>query len=186
MLVIMPVDIQQGLDEWPYWGGDRSTPDFESNVATLLAAARDAGQSLIHVKHNSTNPDSPLRPGQAGNDFKTESRPLEGEPVIGKTVNSAFIGTDLDTRLKALGADRLVIFGLTTQHCVSTTVRMAGNLGFETFLVADATAAFPIRDANGHVMDAETVHRVHLASIDGEFATVISTQEAVSLIRSAG
>ena len=186
MMVILPVDIQQGLDDWSYWGGDRSTPGFESNVATLLAAARAQGQTLIHVKHNSTNPDSPLRPGQAGNDFKPEARPIDGELVIGKTVNSAFIGTGLEPRLNAMGANQLVIFGLTTQHCVSTTVRMAGNLGFETFLVGDATAAFPVRDANGHVMDAETVHRVHLASIDGEFATVISTQEAVSLIHPAG
>lgn len=186
MVVILPVDIQQGLDEWTYWGGDRSTPDLEANVAALLAAARTVGQAPVHVKHNSTNPDSPLRPGQAGNDFKPEARPLEGEVVIEKTVNSAFIGTGLEQRLNVMGADRLIIFGLTTQHCVSTTVRMAGNLGFETFLVGDATAAFPIRDANGHVMDAETVHRVHLASIDGEFATVISTQEAVSLIHPAG
>jgi len=186
MIVVLPVDIQQGLDDWPYWGGTRSTPDFEANVAALLTSARTARQALIHIKHNSTNPDSPLRPGQVGNDFKPEAQPQPGEPVIGKSVNSAFIGTDLESRLKDMSTDRLIIFGLTTQHCVSTTVRMAGNLGFRTYLVGDATAAFPIRQADGQMIDAETIHRIHLASLDGEFATVISTQEAVSLITDVG
>lgn len=182
MITVLPVDIQTGLDDWPYWGGERNNPDFEANVARLLAATRRAGRSLIHIKHNSDNPQSPLRPGQPGNEFKPEAVPLEGETVIGKSVNSAFIGTDLETRLRNTGADRLIVFGLTTQHCVSTTVRMAGNLGFETFLVGDATAAFPMIDAAGETIDAETVNRVHLASLDGEFARVISTEEAVSLI----
>jgi len=186
MNVVLPVDIQNGLDDWLYWGGDRSTPEFEKNVAQLMAAARIANQPVIHVKHNSTDADSPLRPGQVGNEFKPESQPLPGELVIGKSVNSAFIGTDLESRLRQMEAVRLIIFGLTTQHCVSTTVRMAGNLGFETFLVGDATAAFPIRQPDGQIVEAETVHRIHLASLDGEFATVISTQEAVSLIADAG
>jgi nicotinamidase-related amidase len=182
MLTVLPIDIQKGLDDWPYWGGQRNNPKFEANVARLLESARGSNRSLIHIKHNSENPESPLCPGQPGNDFKPEAMPLEGETVINKTVNSAFIGTDLESRLRAAGSDRLIIFGLTTQHCVSTTVRMAGNLGFETCLVADATAAFPMMDADGKIIDAETVHRVHLASLNGEFARVISTDEAVSLI----
>jgi nicotinamidase-related amidase len=182
MITVLPVDIQIGLDDWAYWGGARNNPNFEVNVARLLEATRGANRSLIHIKHNSDNPESPLRPGQPGNDFKPEARPLAGETVIGKSVNSAFIGTDLETRLRKVGSNRLVIFGLTTQHCVSTTVRMAGNLGFETFLVGDATAAFPIVGTDGAFTDAETVHRIHLASLDGEFARVISTDDAVSLI----
>lgn len=186
MIVVLPVDIQKGLDDWLYWGGKRSTPAFERNVASLFAAARQAERTLIHVKHNSTNPVSPLRPGAPGNAFKPESEPHEGEPVFEKTVNSAFIGTGLEQQLRQLGVNQLVIFGMTTEHCISTTVRMAGNLGFRTWLVGDATAAFPVRQPDGQVFDAETVHRLHLASLDGEFATVISTQEAVSLINAAG
>jgi len=182
MITVLPVDIQIGLDDWAYWGGERNNPGFEANVVRLLEATRGANRSLIHIKHNSGNPESPLRPGQPGNDFKPEARPLAGETVIGKSVNSAFIGTDLEMRLRKAGSNRLIIFGLTTQHCVSTTVRMAGNLGFETFLVGDATAAFPMVDTDGAAIDAETVHRIHLASLDGEFARVISTGEAVSLI----
>ncbi|GJL98161.1 MAG: isochorismatase [Hyphobacterium sp.] len=182
MLTVLPVDIQIGLDDGSYWGGNRNNLHFEANVARLLKATRQANRALIHIKHNSDNPESPLRPDQPGNDFKPESMPLEGETVIGKSVNSAFIGTDLESRLRKAGSNRLIIFGLTTQHCVSTTVRMAGNLGFDTCLVGDATAAFPIIDADGNTIDAETVHRIHLASLDGEFARVISTDEAVSLI----
>lgn len=183
MIIVLPVDIQKGLDDWPYWGGDRSTPDFETNVSRLLAAAREAGHPVVNIKHNSTNPKSPLRPGQPGNDFKSEAVPVPGEPVVEKIVNSAFIGTGLEDRLHGMGAGHLIIFGLTTEHCVSTTTRMAGNLGFKVSLVGDATAAFPTVAPDGTKIDAETHHRVHLAALDREFAKVISTDEAVALLR---
>ncbi|MEE2526048.1 cysteine hydrolase family protein [Hyphobacterium sp. HN65] len=185
MILVLPVDIQKGLDEYAYWGGERSNPAFEANVARLLAAARQMGHEIIHIRHDSTNPKSPLRPGQPGNEFKAQAAPMEGEPVIAKSVNSAFIGTDLEQCLHDLAADHLVIFGLTAEHCVSTTTRMAGNLGFRVSLVGDATAAFPTVTPDGEAIDAETHHRVHLAALHREFATVITTDEAVSLL-SAG
>ncbi|WP_421790579.1 cysteine hydrolase family protein [Hyphobacterium sp.] len=185
MIVVLPVDIQKGLDDWPYWGGDRSAPEFEANVSRLLAAARGNGHPVVNVKHNSINPESPLRPGQPGNDFKPEAVPAAGEPVVEKIVNSGFIGTGLEDRLHAMGAGHLIIFGLTTEHCVSTTTRMAGNLGFKVSLVGDATAAFPTVAPDGSKIDAETHHRVHLAALHREFATVITTDEAVSLLSGA-
>lgn len=186
MMVILPVDIQQGLDEYASTVGGHSNPAFDANIIRLFAAARSAGHPIIHIKHNSAETGSLLAPGAPGNAFKPEARPLEGEAVVEKTVNSAFIGTGLEPRLREMGADRLVIFGMTTEHCVSTTVRMAGNLGFRTWLVGDATAAFASKTRDDETISAETVHRVHLAALDGEFAQVISTQEAVSLIHPAG
>lgn len=186
MMVVLPVDIQKGLDEYASIVGGHSNPAFDANIVQLFAAARKAGHPIIHIKHTSTEAGSLLAPDAPGNAFKPEAEPHEGEMVIEKTVNSAFIGTGLEQRLRQMGADQLVIFGMTTEHCVSTTTRMAGNLGFRTWLVGDATAAFPAQTQNGETISAETVHRVHLASLDGEFADVISTQEAVSLINTAG
>lgn len=106
--------------------------------------------------------------------------PSKGELVIQKSVNSAFIGTDLESHLRSQRITGLVIVGLTTDHCVSTTARMAGNLGFTTFVVSDATATFDRSGPNGKKHKAADVHEVSLASLHQEFATVVDTQNLIS------
>lgn len=178
---LLLIDVQQGFDE-PYWGA-RNNPRMEENVAALLAAWREAGRPVIHVRHMSTTPGSPLRPEHPGNAIKPEALPAPGEPLLDKTVNSAFIGTDLEARLRGAGIGSLVVAGLTTNHCVSTTVRMAGNLGFDTWVVADATATFDRRGPDGVLYPAEQVHAVSLASLHEEFATVADTAEVLAAVR---
>ena len=170
------IDIQQGFDDLDYWG-PRNNPSAEANAAKLLRSWRDNGRPVFHVQHLSTTPTSPLRPGQPGCEIKQEVRPLPGEPIIGKDVNSAFIGTDLETQLRDSGIKTVVIAGLTTAHCVSTTTRMAGNLGFKVLLVADACASNAQTGYDGKTYDAETVHALALASLHGEFAQVMETAE---------
>lgn len=169
------IDVQKGFDDRPYWGGNRNNPAMEANVARLLRAWREAGQPVIHVRHDSVLPQSPLRLGQAGNKFKPEAQPLSEEPIFAKTVNSALIGTTLEPYLRERGYPTLVIAGLTTDHCVSTTVRMAANLGFTVYVAEDACATFD-KELWGQRIPAEEVHRVHLASLNGEFATLTSTE----------
>ncbi len=180
MPALIPIDIQDGLRAHPYWGGAPNNPKFEENVAALFAAARAYGAPLRHVKHNSVHAESPLRPGQPGNAFRAVAEPRDGEAVFEKSVNSAFIGTGLEAHLRAAGETHLVMFGLTTEHCVSTSVRMAANLGFQVTVVGDACAAFPKTGLDGAVIDADAVHAVNLASLSGEFATVVSTIDAVA------
>lgn len=119
--------------------------------------------------------DSPLAAGQPGSEIKDVVHPVRGEPVVEKNVNSAFIGTDLEARLRGRNVETVIIAGLTTDHCVSTTARMAGNLGFATYVVSDATATFDRTGPDGHVHEAEKVHEMSLVSLHGEFATVIDT-----------
>ena len=168
------IDVQDGFDEANYWG-DRNNPDAEQNMARLLWEWRKKHRPIYHVQHMSTNPRSPLRPDHDGNTIKKEVAPLQGEPVIQKTVNSAFIGTDLEARLRENGVDSVVIVGLTTNHCVETSARMAGNLGFATMVVEDATATFDRVGHDGTRYPAETIHAMSLSNLNGEFATIVKT-----------
>ncbi|KAJ5518835.1 hypothetical protein N7453_001257 [Penicillium expansum] len=197
-----------------YWGTTRSNPSYEINLQTLLSAFRSARSSsstlleVIHIFHSSTTPGSLLHPSNPGQG----TRPLDfatpasdgSEPVFWKTVNSSFIGTGLEAHLREKGFRQLIIAGLTTDHCVSTTVRMAANLGVvdrylgdgpvrlrsdgthendvevdkgRIVLVEDATATFGKAG-----IDAETIHKVTVASLDGEFADVFATKEVVKAL----
>ena len=172
------IDIQQGFDDATYWGA-RNNPEAEANAAQLLAYWREKHLPIFHVQHCSTSPGSRLAAGQPGNAFKPEVLPLATEPVVQKSVNSAFIGTDLQQQLAAAKIDTLVIAGLTTDHCVSTTTRMAGNMGFDTYLVADACATFAKKGINGEAFAAELIHQTALASLNEEFATVLTTKDVL-------
>ncbi|MBE0681617.1 MAG: cysteine hydrolase [Anaerolineales bacterium] len=169
------IDVQKGFDE-PIWG-ERNNPQAEDNIAMLLKAWRKHGRPVFHIQHMSLSPTSPLNPNHPGNAIKDSLQPRAGEPLIQKTVNSAFIGTDLEQQLRKIGCYSLVIVGLTTPHCVSTTTRMAGNLGFETYLVSDATAAFELTGHDGRKYSAQEIHNVTLATLNGEFATVVEMGE---------
>jgi nicotinamidase-related amidase len=137
---------------------------------------------IFHIQHLSTSPKSPLRPGQSGAEFMDFSQPIYGEFIFQKNVNSAFIGTQLEKVLKKNKIKSLFFVGISTDHCVSTSVRMSNNLGFKSFVIADATIAFDCRGFNGIHYDAEEVHAIALASLHNEFAVVVSTKELINLI----
>lgn len=168
------IDVQQGFHD-PVWG-KRNNPQAETNIATLLAAWRSSERPIFHIQHLSLEPQSPLGANTPGCNFQEIVRPTPGEPIIQKHVNSAFIGTDLEACLRQSSIDTLVVVGLTTDHCVSTTTRMAGNLSFQTYVVADATATFERTSYDGTWYSAEDIHAISLASLHKEFATVVSTQ----------
>ncbi len=171
------VDIQKGLDDPKL--GERNNPAAEENCLKLLAAWRAAKRPVVHIQHLSVEPNSPLRPEKPGSALKDGFEPLPSEPHFTKSVNCAFIGTELEDHLRAKKIAQVVICGLTTNHCVSTTTRSAGNLGFDTILVGDATAAHARDGYDGTHFDADTIHSVALASLHNEFATVVNTAELV-------
>jgi len=177
---LLIIDVQKGMDD-PKWG-PRNNPDAEEKIAALLAEWRKTRRPVFHVQHLSTEPDSPLRPERPGCEIKELVRPAGQEPVFQKRVNSAFIGTQLEDVLHRQGVETLVITGLTTQHCVSTTARMAGNLGFEVYLVGDAMAAFAAMGPDGKRYSAEEIHNVSLATLHGEFGIVVDAKAVISCL----
>jgi nicotinamidase-related amidase len=178
---LLLIDVQMGLDD-PKWGA-RNNPQAEQRMSALLGAWRRAKWPVIHVQHMSQVPGSPLRPELPGNAIKEEVNPSKGEPVFQKTVNSAFIGTALEAHLRREGIESLVIVGLTTDHCVSTTVRMAGNLGFDVVVVEDATATFERTGPDGVRYSADQMHRLALASLHREFAQVQTAEDVLARLR---
>jgi len=175
---LIVIDLQKAIDH-PSWG-ERNNHDAEKNVAALLHAWRVSKRPIYHIRHDSTDPASHYRPGQAGNEFKPECKPLDGESVIAKRTNSAFIGTNLESKLRFLQQNLLVISGVITNNSVEATVRMAGNLGFDTFLVEDACFTFARKDWAGQHRTASEVHAMSLANLDGEYCTVIRTVDVLA------
>lgn len=208
---LLLIDIQDGFLNTPHWGSSRSNPSFEDNTSSLLVAYRSliastksslvggSPHKVIHVAHASLLPNSPLHPATPGFAFQPFVTPEDGELVMKKRVNSAFIGTDLEAVLRSHFCDSkgtLYIVGLSTDHCVSTTTRMAANLWVcdarnedggrgeegEVVLIEDATAAWK-KDDDG--FEAELVHKVHAESLK-EFATVKKTEQVLGLWKTWG
>lgn len=175
------IDIQKGFDE-PCWG-NRNNPDAENNARRLLDAWRRFGNPIFHVQHLSVKPDSPLRPKSPGSAIKDIVKPIPGEPVITKNVHSAFIGTDLELRLRADKITQVVLAGITSDHCVNTTTRMAANLGFAAFIVSDATVAFERTGPDGRHWSADDIHSAALASLHNQFAVVVNTDRVLEQIQ---
>jgi nicotinamidase-related amidase len=181
---LLIIDVQDAVHV-PVWG-ERNNPEAEAHIEALLDAWRETGRPVLHVKHNSRSLTSPFHASHPGNAIQAFASPQPGEPLVEKDVNSAFIGTDLEDRLRDAGITTLVIVGFVTNHCVETTARMAGNLDFDTYVVADATATFEREGPDGRRYPADLVHAVSLASIHDEFVTVVDTATVLASVRAGG
>jgi nicotinamidase-related amidase len=180
---LIVIDVQRAFDLWEAAGKRRNNPDAVKRIADLLAAFRGTRAPIFHIRHQGTKPNSTFLPDGPGYPVKDEAREQGDEPVIVKRVNSAFIGTDLESRLRAAGIETLVICGATTNHCVETTTRMAGNFGFDARLVRDATWTFDRVGPDGDAHSAEAIHAMTLSNLNGEFARIVSTAEVVASLQ---
>lgn len=178
---LLVLDMQKGFDD-PYWG-KRNNPQAENNAFRLLTEWRRRQWPVFFSKHLSLDLQSPLyHKNEAGIQFIDLLAPKPGEQIFTKNVNSAFIGTELEIQLRQKQIQSVVITGLSTQHCVSTTTRMSSNLGFKTYLASDAIAAFDITDHRGVVHPAETVQELELAALHKEFAVIVTTDAVIEML----
>ncbi|MBZ0163431.1 MAG: cysteine hydrolase [Notoacmeibacter sp.] len=176
------VDVQKAFLEWEAGGMRRNNPDALANIARLLAAFRREDMAVFHVRHASREAGSALRPEKPGYAPIDDAREIADEPVIVKHVNSSFIGTDLEKQLRARGFSTLAIAGITINHCVETTTRMAGNLGFDARLVSDACYTFDRTGFDGRIESAESIHAMTLSNLNSEFATIETTDSLLAAL----
>ncbi len=162
--------------------GTRNNPQAEDNIAQLLAAWRLRGAPVVHVRHISRDPQSLFAPGQAGCAFQARFAPLTGEHVVEKNVPDAFIHSGLERWLHVRGISQLVLVGVSTNNSVESSARSAGNLGFRTTVVADATFAFAQSDYAGTMRSADEVHVMSLANLRGEYAQIATCAELIALL----
>lgn len=179
-VALIVVDMQKGMADTA--ADERNNPDAERNILALLSAWRNAHQTVVHVRHISRTPGSPFWPGQSGAEFQEELAPMAAEHVVEKNVPDAFAHTGLERWLHARGIQQLVIVGVSTSNSVESTARTAGNLGFQTIVVSDATFTFAKMDYAGVLRSADDVHAMSLANLDGEYASIMTTSEAIRLV----
>ena len=178
--VLLPIDMQKGFDEpsWPKrWNGNA-----EDNGRALLAAWRKAGRTVVHIRHDSAVEGSTLSPAHRGNQLREGFAPSASEKLITKSVNSAFIGTDLDLHLRRIGAKSIITFGISTDMCVSTTIRMGANMGWPMILVEDACDCFELAASDGSIIPARQMHEAHVATLRTEFCKVVTTGQLLDLL----
>lgn len=174
------IDVQKGIDEARHWGGNRNNPDAEKNIERLLTAWRLAKRPVIIVQHDSVDPSSPLRPSHYGNELKDFVRPGIGEKLIKKSATSAFSKPDLHDFLTVKKIKHLVIAGFATNNSVEATARMAGDLGYNSVVVSDATATFDKQSGDGTKYDSHLIHAISLANLSGEYAAIRTTDQLLT------
>lgn len=178
---LLVIDVQMALAHDDAAGAARSCPEAEENVAALLAAFRKRGDKVIHIHHHALDPEDPFHADAVGAAVQPVAEPVEGEAVVIKHGSSGFVGTSLETDLRRAGIERLVLCGATANHCVESTTRSAGNLGFDAFYASDAVWAYGATGPDGVTHAPEAVHSMTLSNLQGEFATVLPTLRILAL-----
>ncbi|WP_422745734.1 cysteine hydrolase family protein [Mycobacterium sp. WMMD1722] len=142
-------------------------------AATLLDRARSAGIPVIHIQH-SDGPDSLYDIDGDTGAIVPAVAPRDGEPVVVKQFPNSFVQTDLDERLRAVGASNLVLAGFMTHMCVNSTARGAFNLGYAPTVVASATATRALPGlGSDETVSAAAMQAASLAAMADLFAVVV-------------
>ncbi len=178
--VLLIVDAQKGFNDSVF--GESNDGGSEERMKSLLDLWRIKKLPVVHIQHSSKSTDSPFHPGAPGFAFREGFEPETSEVHIIKHVNSAFVDTTLHEYLTDHNLSKLIIVGYTVPHCISTTARMAGNLGYKVSIVHDAAVSFALKSYDGSLFSANMMHESSLAALHGEFAEILPSADARRMI----
>jgi nicotinamidase-related amidase len=172
---LLVIDAQESFrvnDDW----AQTHNPEVVGRIGQLVEAARQRDEPVVWILHQEPGSGDEFDPDLGAVRLMSELQPSEDEPILRKTTINAFASTDLEERLRAAGADRLVICGMRTEQCVETTTRAAADLGFDVIYVADATTTSAIGDLSA----SDIVERTVTVLEGREFATIATTADVVA------
>ncbi|MBX2830439.1 MAG: isochorismatase family protein [Rhodospirillales bacterium] len=177
---LIVLDVQKAIDD-PRWKS-KNNPGYADVIAKLLAKFRAANLPVIHVRHEEANPASTFYANGPGQPFKDQATPMDGETIITKSVNCAFIGTELETHLRDRGITRLIFTGVVIHNSMDVSIRAAHCLGFECHLPLDATTAIDVIDTHGKRFDAQTVFDLYAAVLASEYCQLTSSTDVINAL----
>jgi nicotinamidase-related amidase len=166
-----------------YRSGIMQLTGVEAAIAeakTLLQMARDNGVPVIHIQHDG-GAGTPYDVNAEIGQISKEVAPVKGEPVITKHYPNAFVQTDLDAQLKALGVKNIILAGFMTHMCVNSTAHGGFNLGYAPTVVASATATRPLQGAHGKVVSAQELQDATLAATRDMYAAIADSVADIKL-----
>jgi nicotinamidase-related amidase len=179
---LLVIDVQMALAHLDSEGEPRSCPQAEQNIARLMEKFRSNNDPVIHIHYHGADLDDPFHPSLPGSVVQPIAAPRAGEPIVIKTRSSGFMGTNLEDILTEQGIEQLVLCGATANHCVESTTRTAGDLGYQPIYVADATWTYGLTGPDGVTHSAEQIHSVSIATLQGEIASVQNTDVLLSTL----
>jgi nicotinamidase-related amidase len=182
---LIVIDVQESFRRRPYFR-DEELPRFLRNVQSLIDRCAARGIALLQVFHQEPG-DDPANPFSAASGC-VRAMPelsLRAEAVFYKQVHSAMFGrngdgTTLEAWLREHGIGELLISGIRTEQCCETTTRHASDLGFSVRYVSDATLTFPMQTRSGREVSAQEIRERTELVLDGRFARIVSTAEALA------
>lgn len=171
---LIVVDIQNDYfpgGKWPLVGAD----DAADNAVKVIEAARDAGDMIVFIRHES-GADAPFfTPGSDGAKLHPKVLNLENEPVVLKHFPNSFRETGLQALLEDKGIEDLVIIGSMSHMCIDATTRAAADLGYKVKVIHDACASRDL-EFEGSVVPAAHVHAAFMSALGFAYAEVLSTK----------
>ena len=176
---IVVVDLQN--DYWPSgkWALD-GIDQAAANAAKVIAKARAAGDTVIHVRHEFTSPDAPFfAPGTVGSEINEVVRPAPEETVILKNHPNSFRETALKQELDERNIEEVVVVGAMSHMCIAATGRAATDFGYKTTVVHDACATRDV-EFNGVTVPAAQVHAANMSALAFAYGEVIGTADFLS------
>lgn len=188
---LVVIDVQESFRARPLWAAI-DNPDVVKRVGQLVDAARAAGDQVIWVVHAEPGTGNTFDPASGYVRVMAELSPVEGEPLLTKTVHNAFTTTNLQHLLTTAGVRSITVCGLRTEQCVETTARLASDLGYQVTFAIDATATNPIPHpdapadqtieellADPRTLSAADVAARTVYALSGRFAAVKTVAEII-------